>query len=81
MVLSQTGGGKIAAVRALNLDGEVVVIGDGFTNYQIKQSGAANKFLAFTENVKRDEVIAVADQTVKSFDEVINALQAIRIIL
>ena len=38
--LSQDGG-KIEAVKGLNLDGEVVVVGDGWTDYEIRQAGAA----------------------------------------
>lgn len=78
--LSKTGG-KIKAVQQLKLEGEVFVIGDGFTDYQIKQSGIAHKFLAFTENVKRDDVIKEADLVAKSFDDVINALQEKKVLL
>lgn len=61
--------GKVIAVKNLKLNGEVVVIGDGFTDLQIKQLGAAKQFIAFTENVNREVVIKNADQVVGSFDE------------
>lgn len=62
-------GGKVEAVRNLNLEGEIIVIGDGFTDLQIKQMNVAKRFVAFTENVERDVVVKNADQVVRSFDE------------
>lgn len=67
-LLSQTKG-KVLKIKSLDLKGDVFVIGDGFTDYEIKESGLANKFFAFTENVKRDSVTAKADHIVPSLDE------------
>jgi D-3-phosphoglycerate dehydrogenase / 2-oxoglutarate reductase len=68
-VLSQTGG-KIKLVKSLSLvDAHVSVIGDGFTDYEIKQNGLADRFYAFIENVERQKVIDVADFAIKSLDE------------
>ncbi len=61
--------GKLNVVRSLKLKGEVIVIGDGMTDYEIKASGAAHKFFAFTENVSRPAVNRKADQVVRNFDE------------
>lgn len=61
--------GKVKVVKNLNLDGDVYVIGDGMTDYEIKANGAAAKFYAFTENIERLAVIKVADEIVPSFDE------------
>lgn len=66
--LSKTGG-KIEVVNGLNLEGHVSVIGDGYTDYEIKKSGLANRFYAFIENVERLKVTEVADFTIKSLDE------------
>lgn len=66
--LSKTGG-KIKTVKNLNLAGEVIVIGDGYTDLEIKQSGIADYFYAFTENVSRENVTQKADKIIKSFDE------------
>ncbi|CAN0491172.1 unnamed protein product, partial [Phaeothamnion confervicola] len=49
--------GKVEQLKRLNLDGDVYVIGDGYTDYEIKHSGLANKFYAFTENVGRENVL------------------------
>ena len=62
-------GGKTEAVRKLGLAGETFVLGDGYTDYEIKKNGAASKFFAFTENVSRDAVTKHADRVVASFDE------------
>lgn len=67
-LLSQSKG-KPQVVKQLNLQGEVFVIGDGYTDYEIKEGGAATKFYAFTENVKRQNVIEKADAVLPSFDE------------
>ena len=61
--------GKIELLRSLNLQGEVYVIGDGYTDYQLKESGLVTKFFAFTENVERDVVTNKADHIIPTFDE------------
>lgn len=70
-------GGKAIRVKSLNLAGEKYVIGDGFTDMQTRDLGAADKFFAFVENVNREVVAKGADHVVKSFDEFlyINGLQ------
>lgn len=62
-------GGKIKLLKSLNLEGEVYAIGDGYTDYELRKSGLASRFYAFTENVKREKVIAAADHVVASLDE------------
>ncbi|MFD3002073.1 phosphoglycerate dehydrogenase [Pontibacter toksunensis] len=61
--------GKIKLLEQLALTGDVYVIGDGYTDYEIKEAGLANKFYAFTENVSRDSVIAKAEHIAPSLDE------------
>ncbi len=68
IVLSQDSG-KVILLRELNLEGEVYVIGDGYTDYELKEAGLANKFFAFTENVERTKVTEKADHIVPSLDE------------
>ena len=45
------------------------MIGDGYTDYEIKHSGLANKFYAFTENVERENIVSKADHITPSLDE------------
>ncbi len=65
--------GKVKQLETLGLKGEIYVIGDGFTDYEIKAQGLAKKFYAFTENVSRDNVIANADHVTPSLDEFLYA--------
>lgn len=64
--------GKPKAIQKLGLKGDIVVVGDGYTDYEIKKAGVATEFIAFIENVRRDSVVAVADRVVSSFDEVVS---------
>ncbi len=66
--LSQNNG-KVEQLKRLNLPGDVYVIGDGYTDYEIKHAGLANKFFAFTENVEREKVLTKADHIAPSLDE------------
>lgn len=66
--------GKVKQVKQLKLSGEVIVIGDGITDYEIRQHKCAQKFIAFTENVSREEVIKKADMVVQNFDEILFSL-------
>ena len=61
--------GKVKLLRELNLPGDIHVIGDGYTDYELRESGLANKFFAFTENVERQRVIDKADHVTSSLDE------------
>lgn len=61
--------GKVKLMEQLKLDKEAVVIGDGYTDYEIKEAGFASKFYAYTGNVSRDRVTAKADHITPSFDE------------
>ena len=66
-------GGKPIALKALALHGPVVVIGDGWTDAEVRLSGAADRFYAFTEIVRRDRVVAAADAEAPSIDEFLHA--------
>lgn len=62
--------GKVKAVKNLKLQGAPIhVIGDGITDAEVKEDGAADSFYAFTETIQRPLVIQHADNTIRSFDE------------
>ena len=65
-------GGKVLALQQLNWQEEVFVIGDGFTDYEIKKAGLAKKFYCFTENIQRTEVMKNADLVIHNFNQFIN---------
>jgi D-3-phosphoglycerate dehydrogenase / 2-oxoglutarate reductase len=66
--LSQEGG-KVKLLKQLNLQGEIFGIGDGYSDFQLKESGLIKKFFAFTENIERKSVAEKADHITPSFDE------------
>ena len=64
--------GKVNIVKNLNLVGNIHVIGDGYTDYEIKKEGYADFFYLFTENKERKKLVKYADYSIKSLDEFIN---------
>jgi len=61
--------GKIQCLKEMNLEGEVQVIGDGYSDYVMREAGIADKFFAYTENVHRDKAAANADHITPNMDE------------
>ena len=68
-------GGKVKQSKLLSIHGTVHVIGDGYTDYEIKLDGPATHFYAFTENVERKNICELADLTLSNFDDYINILK------
>ncbi|MFA9212226.1 MAG: HAD-IB family phosphatase [Candidatus Methylacidiphilales bacterium] len=64
-------GGKVKLLKQLKLKGQVIAIGDGYTDYQMRESGMAEQFFAFTENIARERVLAKADYIAPSLDEIL----------
>lgn len=62
-------GGKVKLLKQLNIDGRIFGIGDGYSDFQLKESGLIEKFYAFTENISRQSVTDKADHIAPSFDE------------
>jgi D-3-phosphoglycerate dehydrogenase len=69
-VLSSNGG-KVAQLKAMKLQGDIYMIGDGYNDYEVKLAGLANKFYAFTENIERQSVVDNADHVTPSLDEIL----------
>ena len=63
--------GKSEAVRSLKLKGRVVAVGDGATDCEIRDAGAAAEFVAYCENIEREGVVARADRVVRGVDELL----------
>nr|WP_299068986.1 phosphoglycerate dehydrogenase [uncultured Allomuricauda sp.] len=61
--------GKIECLKNLDLDGEVQVIGDGYSDYVMREAGIADKFFAYTENVHREKAASNADHVTPNLDE------------
>src|SRR5690606_1827327 len=64
-----THNGKIECLKNLNLEGEVQVIGDGYSDYVMREAGIAHKFFAYTENVHREKATINADHVAPNLDE------------
>ena len=64
-----THNGKIECLRQLDLEGEVQVIGDGYSDYVMREAGIAHKFFAYTENVHRNKAADKADHVTPNLDE------------
>jgi len=62
-------GGKIKTLEKLHLDGKIYVIGDGYTDYELKKSENVKRFFVFCENVRREAVVEKADYVLPNFDE------------
>ncbi|MBB5635755.1 D-3-phosphoglycerate dehydrogenase [Pedobacter cryoconitis] len=62
-------GGKVKLMQHLNLEGELYGIGDGYSDFQLRESGMIKKFYAFTENISRESIVSRADHVTPSFDE------------
>ena len=68
--------GKARVVEKLKLGKNVIIIGDGMTDYEIKEKGYASKFIVFVENVNRPTAVAKADFVAHGFDEIISKYAA-----
>ena len=64
--------GETLVVKNLNLNGTTIVIGDGYTDYEIKKYGYADIFIAYTQHVNRIKVSNLADYKSNSFSDIIN---------
>lgn len=61
--------GKVKLLKQMPLKGDIYGIGDGHSDFQLKESGMIKKFFAFTENIERKTVAEKADHVAPSFDE------------
>lgn len=60
--------GKVKLTQQLRLEGEIIMIGDGYTDYELKAAGLATHFVAFVENVERPTVVADADMVIPELE-------------
>ncbi len=75
--------GKVKTVKSLKLEGDIYVVGDGYTDYEIKIKNNNAKFILFTENINREILISTADYIAKSLNDFIFnfKLQKINVLL
>jgi D-3-phosphoglycerate dehydrogenase / 2-oxoglutarate reductase len=68
-------GGKVAVARQIKGDGPLIAIGDGITDYQMKEAGVADKFYCYAEFIERPAVRAKANKVVYGIDQVLDELE------
>jgi D-3-phosphoglycerate dehydrogenase len=61
--------GKVACLKDSGIEGEIYIIGDGYSDFVMRKEGAAHKFFAYTENISRKKATDNADHVVASLDE------------
>jgi len=62
--------GKVKLIKSMNLSGNVIVVGDGFTDYEIRKHNQANIFLCYIRNINRKKVSKYADILCYDFNQV-----------
>jgi len=67
--------GKVNVVQSMNLEGEIAILGDGMTDYEIGVNCPNATFFAYTENASRHQVIKKASHVIKKFDDFVNYFQ------
>lgn len=70
-------GGKVATVASLNLSSPTIVVGDGYTDFEIRKAGVADKFVMFAENIHRPIIENLADLVVKDWNELLQRIDEI----
>lgn len=63
--------GKALKVKSLGLEGNIYVVGDGYTDYEIKKNNPSSWFFAFTENIRRDKILTLGDFVIRNFNQFI----------
>lgn len=59
---------KVKLMHQLKLPGDLIMVGDGYNDYELKENGMVSLFIAFTENVYREAVVKVADSVIDSIE-------------
>ena len=62
--------GKIKVLKNLNLQNPIYIIGDGYTDFEMKQVQGVKAFICYTENINRPSVSKVADYVAKNLKHV-----------
>ncbi len=64
--------GKVHLIRGQSLPQPSVMVGDGATDLEVREHGAASYFVAYVGVCNRPEVVRGADQVVRSFSELLS---------
>ena len=69
---------KGKCLAAKKIQGTKIIIGDGYTDYELKKFKNANIFILFTENIYRKNLAQYADYVAKDFKEVYKIIQNVK---
>ena len=71
--------GKVSVLKKhINLNNKTsIVLGDGYTDYELKKYNEAKYFIQFIENINRKSLNKHADIIVENFNEVITFLESL----
>ena len=58
----------------LRKEQEIIMVGDGYTDYETYKNGAVDMFICYTENIHRKDVAEKSDHIANNFNEVINTI-------
>jgi len=69
--------GKVEILKNhININGKnTIIIGDGFTDYEIKKYNEAKYFIQFIENINRKSLNSKADLIASNFDQIIEFIK------
>jgi D-3-phosphoglycerate dehydrogenase len=70
--------GKAHAIRAAGVPRPRIMVGDGITDWQVREHGACERFVCLTEVVRREPVAARADVVAASLDDALAASSGLR---
>jgi len=65
--------GKATAIEAAGVPRPRVMVGDGMTDWRVRELGMCDLFVCFTEVVRREPVMARADAVASNLDEMLAA--------
>jgi len=66
--------GKTKAIKKLNLASPTFMVGDGYTDYEVKLDKVVDYFIAYTETINRPKVTEKADYICTNFQEVLDII-------
>ena len=66
--------GKIKAINNLNISLKTVMIGDGYTDYEVYNKKASDYFIYYSENIFRSKVASKSEFIANSFEDVLNII-------
>lgn len=62
--------GKVKQLKALALEAPIIMIGDGFTDYEVKKEGVADLFCLYSEHIERANLLSFADVNLRDIEKI-----------